>query len=135
MIDVAHEEAAEISEHLYSLPLDMYSGVMFVPFMKIDETYEQTLQRIIQSNHEFNTSVEELNIPMLRFFNYGLNFTSDCTSLRDIIFKYNTPERNFIHDVDVDRNGAMSIIYNLEHSDKNVTSWKTCILSFVNIYR
>ena len=92
VVDVAHEEAAEISEHLFSLPLDMYSDVMFVPFMKIDDAYRKTLQKVITSNDEFSNSVEELNLPMLKFFNYDVKYTTTCRCMRDILFQYNTPE-------------------------------------------
>ena len=118
VIEAAQDQAALICEQLYNLPLDMYSDVMFVPFSKMAKSYTTTLKNVLTANSSFSLSVEELNIPSLSFHNNGIKKTSSTKSKRDILLSYNTPACPFIHDVDVDRRGGTSVIYNIEH-EKN----------------
>ena len=118
VIEVAQAEASIIGDKLYKLPLDTYSDVMFVPFTKLDKVYASILKTVVKTHDKFIYNVEELNIPPLRFCASFLSFSGELKSIRDIILSYNTPECQFIHDVDVDRKGGTSIIYNLAHEDK-----------------
>ena len=118
VIEAASNEAALICDHLYSIPLDMYTEVMFVPFSKMDKSYESTLTTVLNSNSKFTQSVEELNVPNLKFFNSGATYTNKLDNMRDILMTFNTPTCEFIYDIDVNRNGGTSIIYNIEHATK-----------------
>ena len=47
VIEAASNEAALISDHLYNIPLDMYTEVMFVAFTQMHKSYESTLKTVL----------------------------------------------------------------------------------------
>lgn len=118
VIEAASDEASIISDHLYNITFDMYTDVMFVPFTKTDKSYETTLKMVLESNSIFTHEVEELNIPNLKFFNVGATYTSTIDNMRDILLSFNTTDCPFVHDVDVNRNGGTSVIYQVEYAKK-----------------
>ena len=94
IIEAAQDQAAVISQQLYSLPLDTYSDVIFVPFTKMDKSYTTTLKNVLNSNSKYVTSMEELNIPNLSFFNFNPD-KNQRTSACDIFYCHIT--RRSVH--------------------------------------
>ena len=114
-VEVSPQVAQTVNNALMRCPFHGYTDVKYMPFTKYDDKYMEQMRGVITYHREFKKKIETLRIPKFNHLHSKVDIiTSGFETIRDIIMSFNTPERNFVYDVDTGNGWSTAIIYNID---------------------
>ena len=113
-VEVDPQVAQTVNNALMRCTFDVYTHVTYMPFTKYDDTYNAKMKGIITHHQQVKSSLEVLRIPRFNHLHPNLEFCGEFNTIRDIILSFNTPERQFVYDVDKGNGWSTTIIYRID---------------------
>ena len=117
-VEVDTKIAQTVSNALMRCPFEGYTNIQYMPFTKYDDDYTERMRGVIAHHKVAQNSLEVLRVPKFNPLHPKTEFTTnEFSSIRDLLLSFNTPERQFVHDVDKGPGWSTSIIYNIDADD------------------
>jgi len=117
-VEVDTKIAQTVSNALMRCPFEGYTNIQYMPFTKYDDDYTERMRGVIAHHKVAQNSLEVLRVPKFNHLHPKTEFiTNEFSTIRDLLLSFNTPERQFVHDVDKGPGWSTSIIYNIDADD------------------
>lgn len=67
VIEVSKELAQTVIDALFDCSFDTYNNVQFIPFVKVDDSYDSTLKSLFNKQNSLCTSMSSITIKHLNY--------------------------------------------------------------------